>query len=370
MSAPFTFVVSYTEPSTKAETRLILSLYPDTGEVALYDAAARRAFLRRCVPAEAITLGSVFIGATLVIASRPFKVLDFGDATTRRVVGSGAGATLLLVLPHAYAAAGKVLMMLRNEGVAVGRLRMVRFSAEEAAAFCALGGAAGAGAGADAAALAADHMLAIECTGADVEARVHEAIGPADPAAAREAAPRSVRAVLGVDRARNAVRGSRGGAAAAAELSFIFEARRAPTAVCTHCAVAIVKPHAVAAGLTGALLDALLGAGLEVSAARSLAFTRADAADLLEPYKGVAVEYERWVAELASAPAVAFEVRGPAAVAALRDLAGPADIAVARILRPDSLRARFGVDNVRSALHVTDVDVDGPLESRFVFHVI
>jgi nucleoside-diphosphate kinase len=259
---------------------------------------------------------------------------------------------------------------------------MVKFSAAEAAAFVAAGAGAGgagatAGAGADedaraaAATLSSDVLLAIECVGEDVLARVHAAIGPADPAIAREVAPRSVRAVLGgAGKAANVVRGSRSAAAGAAELAFIFDGPRAPTAVATHCAVCVVKPHALAAGLAGELLDALFAAGLEVSAVRSLALTRADAADLLEPYKGVAVEAERWVAELSAAPALAIEVRGPNAVDTLRELAGPVDVAIARALRPRSLRARFGVDNVRNAVHVTDCEQDGPLESKFLFHVL
>ncbi len=41
-----------------------------------------------------------------------------------------------------------------------------------------------------------------------------------------------------------------------------------------------------------------------------------------------------------------------------------------RALAPTSLRATFGVNRVRNAVHVTDVDVDGPLECKFVFHVV
>ena len=368
--APATFIVSYTEPLTKAETHLQLSFWQSSGEVALYDPKMRRAFLRRGVPRERLSLGSIYIGATIVIEARPFAVLDYADATTRRIVGSAVGTTPLLVLPHAYSSAGKVLTVLRNEGIAVGRLRMVRFTAEEAAAYVALGGGETTSS-IEIASLSSEHCLAIECTGEDIVARVHAAIGPADPSTARAVAPRSIRALLGgADRTKNVVRAAKSDAEGAAQIKFLFESPRLPTAVATHCAVCIVKPHAVAAGLTGDVLDTLLGAGLEVSAVRSIAFTRADAADYLEPYKGVCVEYVRWVEELSSAPAVAIEVRSETAVEQLREIAGPFDIAVARILRPTSLRARLGTDNILSVVHITDVDVDGPLESKFIFYVL
>lgn len=138
----------------------------------------------------------------------------------------------------------------------------------------------------------------------------------------------------------------------------------------THCSVCLIKPHAVAERHVGKIWDALLAAGLEVSAARSLVLGASDAIDYLDAYKGVCPEYERWVTELSSGPAVVLEVRGDDVVNELRSLAGPYDPEIARALRPGTLRARFGVNAVKNAVHVTDVDVDGPLESKFFFVVL
>ncbi len=35
--------------------------------------------------------------------------------------------------------------------------------------------------------------------------------------------------------------------------------------------------------------------------------------------------------------------------------------------RPDTLRAKFGLDIVRNGIHCTDLVEDGPLESDFMF---
>jgi len=140
--------------------------------------------------------------------------------------------------------------------------------------------------------------------------------------------------------------------------------------VYTHCAVCLIKPHAIADRALGKVLDALLEADLEVSAARSIVLAAADAVDYLEAYRSVCPEYERWVVELSSGPAVVLEVRGEAVVDRLREIAGPYDPEIARALRPATLRARFGVNAVKNAVHVTDIDVDGPLESKFFFVVL
>jgi nucleoside-diphosphate kinase len=366
------FRVIYTEPTTNFARPMILTLWPSVGEVQLFDTGPKKMFLKRTAPPEKISLPHLFLGATVVICARPYKVIDYADGQTRRVVGSARGSALVLVLPEFYASAGQVVQLLQGEGVGIGRLRMVRFSDAEAAAFEALGReGSGGGGGGGASELSRDHMLAIECVGEDIIARTHEAVGPTDPATARAVAPRSVRALLGgADRGSGVVRVSPGVAAAAAEVAFVFERASPYTAVCTHCAALVIKPHAVEAGHVGALLHALLVGGFEVSALRSVALSRGDAGDFLEPYKGVAPEFERWVGELSSGVCVAVEVRGENVVPRLRELAGPVDVAVARVLAPDSLRAKFGVDNVKNAVQVTDVDVDGPLETKFLFTVV
>lgn len=58
---------------------------------------------------------------------------------------------------------------------------------------------------------------------------------------------------------------------------------------------------------------------------------------------------------------------GGCAVEALRQLAGPPDPEIAKVLRPASLRARFGASRVRSGVHCTDLVEDAPLEAAFVF---
>jgi hypothetical protein len=79
----------------------------------------------------------------------------------------------------------------------------------------------------------------------------------------------------------------------------------------------------------------------------------------------------RWVAELSSGTAAALLLRGGAdIVGRVRDLCGPYIPDVARHLRPESLRAKYGVDGVRNAVHCTDLPLDGPLECKFLFEVL
>ncbi len=68
--------------------------------------------------------------------------------------------------------------------------------------------------------------------------------------------------------------------------------------------------------------------------------------------------------------AYAIELVGDDAVSVLRGVCGPYMPDVARTLAPESIRAQIGVDNVRNAVHCTDLPRDGPLESKYIFHVV
>lgn len=70
------------------------------------------------------------------------------------------------------------------------------------------------------------------------------------------------------------------------------------------------------------------------------------------------------VDQLFSGPCVAIEVRAEKAVSAFRELCGPSDPAVAKHIRPDTLRAKFGTDRLKNAVHCTDLAEDGTLEVR------
>lgn len=55
-------------------------------------------------------------------------------------------------------------------------------------------------------------------------------------------------------------------------------------------------------------------------------------------------------------------------VKSFRELCGPHDPEIARNLRPNTIRARFGVDRVKNAVHCTDLPEDGILEVILVIN--
>lgn len=94
------------------------------------------------------------------------------------------------------------------------------------------------------------------------------------------------------------------------------------------------------------------------------------AEEFFEVYKGVVPEYVALTEHMTTGPCIALEVRQENVVKAFRELAGPADPEIAKNLRPTTLRARFGIDKVRNAVHCTDLPEDGTLESEYFFSIM
>ena len=78
-------------------------------------------------------------------------------------------------------------------------------------------------------------------------------------------------------------------------------------------------------------------------------------------------EYTNLAEHLTIGPSVVLEVRNENSVSQLRELCGPFDPAIAQVLRPDTIRSKFGVDRVKNAVHCTDLEEDGRLEVLFFF---
>lgn len=156
------------------------------------------------------------------------------------------------------------------------------------------------------------------------------------------------------------------------EIDFFFKNRSlGSTAFFRDCSVCVVKPHAVINGNTGYVISRLASAGFEISALQLFSLDKAASAEFLEVYQGVLPEYNALVEHMQSGPCVAIEVRlAQDAVPSLREICGPADPAIAKVIRPNTIRADIGSSKVLNGVHCTDLEEDGTLESEFFFSIL
>lgn len=96
---------------------------------------------------------------------------------------------------------------------------------------------------------------------------------------------------------------------------------------------------------------------------------RPTAEEFLEIYRCVLPEFVPITEQMTTGPCIVLEVRQENAVQSFRELCGPMDPEIAKNLRPKTLRARFGIDRCRNAVHCTDLPEDGTLECEYFFSI-
>jgi len=298
-------------------------------------------FLKRVAPPEGTRASDLFVGNVVTIYSRKMKVVEYADERTARHFAATRSTCVAIVTPRAVRRLGVIMQGVQDAGMEIAQLRQLRLSRAEAEAFQKLGGGRG---GAD---LTSGAVVALELVAADCWRTATEH-----------------------GRGYPGLRLSPSEACVEKEIEFCFGGDRKTTALHRDCTVCIVRPYAVADGSAAAIIADIQAAGFSIAAASTVQFTNGDASDLYDAYKGVVAEYRHWTRDLAAGPAIAMELVGEDVAAQFRKFVGPYNPEIARLLRPDTLRAKHGKSTVQNAVHCTDLPTDGPLESKFIFHVM
>ncbi|KAG1680831.1 hypothetical protein FOA52_008164 [Chlamydomonas sp. UWO 241] len=368
------FISEWLDPNSGVLWRYQLFFFKNTNEVEMVDIKNRKTFLKKTRIVE-LKLQQLFVGATVTIYSRLLKITDYGDEFTRSQIAPQSESTLAMVKPDAYAHLGKILNAVSDSRLRVNKLRVCELTRAQAEAFYAVH------AGKPFFDKLVDFMssgrvAAMELVGQDAIARWRALIGPTDSNRARAEAPNTIRAHFGIDGSYNAVHGSDAPDTAAEELSFFFS-----NPLLGKCdrggagtTLGLIKPHSVAAGMAGLVLD-VVADSFDIVALRQVQLDKASAEEFLEVYKGVLPggDLNAAIDELTSGPCIAFEVAargGGAPVEPFRELCGPSDPEPARALRPKSLRAQFGLTKVRNAVHCTDLAGDTRIEVEYFFDLL
>ncbi|VDL59947.1 unnamed protein product [Hymenolepis diminuta] len=139
---------------------------------------------------------------------------------------------------------------------------------------------------------------------------------------------------------------------------------------------AVIKPHAVHNGLIGEIWENIQSGGFQIIAVRNVNLSKADASEFLEVYKGVLNEYPKLIYEFTNGTCVALIItrcdachapEDPESVQQrFREFVGPMDPEIARCLKPNSIRAKYGVNLVENAIHCTDL----PDDIDFLFRIL
>jgi nucleoside-diphosphate kinase len=125
----------------------------------------------------------------------------------------------------------------------------------------------------------------------------------------------------------------------------------------------MIKPEAVAKGLTGAILDKIVQGGFRIVAMKKTQLSNAEAGSFYEvhaerPFYGELVDY------MSSGPIVAAILKKDNAVLDFRTLIGATDPSEAA---EGTLRAEFAESKAKNAVHGSDSDENAQIEGSYFF---
>ncbi|KAJ1637156.1 nucleoside diphosphate kinase [Pavlovales sp. CCMP2436] len=332
----YTFFAQYYDPSA-ALVRVYQLVYYTDNAIEIFDMKNRRTFLKRMKFTE-IALRDLFVGNTVTIHSRQFKVTEYGDRFTAERFAESSETAVALVLPAAIGAVPQLLKTFAHSGLIIAEVRMCEIPPQCPGYTQQHAGFAVAILLKAAAAISTVSQIAAASGGAFTAPESHEEAGMA--------------------------------------AAMLFGERKPPLTapVCQDSTLLLVRPHALKAGMLGDVLDLVTKSGFVIRTMSTFTVSLPNAEEFLEVYKGVIPEYREYVDELSSGVCFAAEVTySPApheSVRALRELAGAPDPEVARLLQKQSIRALFSQSKVKNCVHCTDLPEDGPLEVEYFFSTL
>lgn len=340
----WSFIAEWYDPLPQATKQYLLKYYPQQNQAEMYDMKLKRTFLKKSPCPPELSSEDYYIGSQIVLYSRDLKIVDYADGVTKQKLSKQIQNSVL-ILPFDT---------IHHWGVAISNLLTSEFTLSYMKT------------------LFIDKRMALSLNvilGVEVSSKVST-----EPSLIlRVHKENAIRNLSELARSMTAefkstVLAPSDATGVDSLLELLVNAQL--TATFDSCTCCIVKPHAIKSKNLGQILDTILTQGFTISAATSLQFSKVQAEEFLEVYRGVASDFHDQVLQLSSGMSVALELRAAQAVTGFREVAGPWDVEMAKALRPLTLRALYGIDNIRNAVHCTDLETDGTMECEYVFKIM
>ena len=350
-----TFHASYHDPHSEIDHHFLVLYFTD-GTVELIDSKSQKTILKRTGGCQNLSIDQLFLGSSIVVFGKILKLYAYGDVVTEQLCEKTGEATCAVFSEDAFPALGKHLDVLIQEcSYSVAGMQTVVVP---------LSGAVGAKGSLQLPAVFRGRRAVVMRLIRD------NAIQRSQELPARLAGQSGV---MWVARDKSEVE----------EASYLFSLANAATAGAGSAAsssVVVVKPHVLRSRRGGEALHLLLQNcsefGGRLQAISQLALSSAQADQFTQPYKGIIGEMYRGTVEQLSAGTLwAIQLVGQNTtsdaatfVENVRTVAGPFAPSIAKVLRPASLRARFGLDVAHNGLYCTDLPEDAADDVAALFY--
>jgi len=210
--------------------------------------------------------------------------------------------------------------------------------------------------------LASGPMTFLKIKGKGAVKRWFKMMGPVDSDEARAKQPGCLRAICGADDVENAVHGPPTIADAEREMALVFD-KFFPSLETT---LAIIKPFAVSKGADEEIIQVLIEKGFHIEKEKRLTIDAEESKTFYDASKDTK-DFKNLVSNLSSGDSIVLALTGPNAVAWLNELCGPVNPAEAKKTHPATIRAVYGKDQIKNAIHCSATSADALREIDQMF---
>lgn len=347
------FIVEWFDPQPQLKRQYLLKYYTEPNLVEMIDIKYKKIFLKKSPCPPEVTAHDLFLGSKILLYSRDLEIIDYADSYTRNKLHHQMQSTVTILTMACYTNWGRIVHEILSNLI-LTNMQLVSLAPS-----------------------VADNIAN------DLELTSSERNQLKDNVLLIYAHNSDAYNILGDIVSHLTKQYKLGGQIFATTNGLLTSTLTdhlqhiQPTYTLDSCTCCIIKPHIVRSTMAvdghemvGLILDRIISQGYEISALKSIYFDKTAATEFLEVYNSVIPDYSDHVLQLASGMCIALELRAEEAVKVFRITAGPFDVGMAKELRPDTLRAEFGVDNVRNAVHCTDLESDGVPECEYCFRLL
>ncbi|XP_067615026.1 nucleoside diphosphate kinase homolog 7 isoform X2 [Eurosta solidaginis] len=339
----------------------------------MYDLQHKRTFLRRTKMPE-LSERDFFIGSKINIFGRQFDIVDYADEITKSLLDKYRKKTFLLLKSTCIPHLGAVLCALIDSNFSINRGLMVQFTPEQVKEFLKNKH------GIEASSLLMNQLIAGPSIGfeviADNAVQKIRLCKDQNKGCLNENITAPLVNLFEREDMRIGIYCPQDEEEAEQDLSYFFNPKNGlqATIQLKNSTLGIIKPHCIKEGNLGRIISEITNNGFKITGLRMNLMERVNCEEFFEVYRGILPEYIPMVAQLASGISMALEIVATDdkknSYEEFRQFCGPMDPEIAKMLRPHTLRAKFGISKTLNAVHCTDLEDDTVLELQYIFKIL
>lgn len=322
------FAAEWYDPIAREVTKLYLKFFLEDGTIELLKNGVKQSTFLKRIHYPQVTLQDMYIGSTVSVYNRVITLTDYANSGTRDYMMSRETHFLCIVKTRSIHRLGKLFEAVDKHRLSIGRTRTANIS-----------------------------LAGYDVDSGDI---VFEFVGIEGQ--------NDENFIADVEKLGLEVFTIKSTTQEITEVMSNFSGVTIPD----NCTLCFLKPHILRNGEVGDCLGDIVDAGFKIEALLSLHLSMDIVEFMFEVYRGIYPNYHKMVEHMCSGPCLAVMISSASgnSVAEFRNYCGPLDPQLSKVVRPKSLRARFGIDSTYNVLHCTDLPDDGTMECEYVFKTL